>query len=304
MFKLQKTQIILVSCLLFLVSSSVEAITVSPAKIELKADPGSVVDSYMSIFNETASSACFSVGAQKFTESEGRRTFLNDPSLIWEWSELPSKVCLEPGERRQVPFILNVPEDAPPGGHFAVFWWGDVPPEGGAGGVGISVRAGILVYLRVSGEVDETASIIAFSPVKRVIFSLPAEFTYGLENHGNVHLKPKGTIAVRNIFSWTRETVDINTNNLFVLPEGKRVFTEAWTNRGAFSWGPYIATLNLTYGDEAPQQYKKSRLVLFLPWKQSLILFLILLIFGYFLPKFIRRYNEKIIERARKSGHL
>lgn len=298
------TKVLLISCLFVFIfvwfsvsASEARAITVSPAKIEITADPGSVVDSQMQIFNETNARSCFSPSAEKFTESEGRRVFLSgEKSLLAEWTKVPSKVCVEPGEREYIPFVINIPNDAPPGGHFAVFWWGDVPKEG-AGSVGISVRAGILVYLRINGAVDETSSVTGFKPVKRFIFGLPAEFTWGFENHGNVHLKPKGTITVRNMFGWTRQVININENSFFVLPDGKRTWTEAWTSRGPFTWGPYIATLRVKYGEAEPKEYKKSRFVLYLPWKQSLILLFILLIFGYLLPKFIRRYNEKVIAR-------
>jgi len=278
---------------------STGAVTVGPGTFELTADPGDILTGEMSLLNETDKAGTFYVSFEKFIEKDGQRVFLRDEeSLIAEWMEIPESVFLSPGERQKIPFTMRVPENAPPGGHFAVAWWSTVPPDVG-GGVGVAVRAGILIFLRVSGEVTEGAEVL-YSPQKTIIGSLPLSFNVTFKNLGNVHLRPLGNIVIRDLFGRTKAQIPINPQRFNVLPESQRTFTADWQDEGIF-FGPYQATLELSYGSDESKEFKKTVLVWVLPWILTLLVVLFLIIVILIIIKGIPRYNRWVIEKAKQK---
>ena len=277
-----------------------DAITVGPGKLELSANPSDILGGEISLFNETDKAGTFYVSFEKFIEKDGQRVFLPDEeSLIAEWIEIPESIFLNAGERKKVPFTLRVPENAPPGGHFSVAWWSTVPPEGGTGGVGIAVRAGILMFLRVSGEVTEEVDIL-YSPNQSIIGSLPLSFEVTFKNLGNVHLKPLGNIVIRDLFGRTKGIVPINPQRFNVLPESQRTFIVKWQEEGIF-FGPYRATLELNYGLDDSREFKKTILVWVLPWFLVLLIILALIVVILVIIKGIPKYNRWVIEKAKEK---
>ncbi|HUW71872.1 MAG TPA: hypothetical protein VMV66_01610 [Candidatus Humimicrobiaceae bacterium] len=278
---------------------SADAITIGPAKLELEANPGDILTGEMSLLNETDKAGTFYISFEKFIEKDGQRVFLPDEeSLIDEWAEMPESVFLAAGERQKVPFILRVPENAPPGGHFAVAWWSTMPPDMETG-VGIAVRAGILIFLRVSGEVREETEIL-YSPKQSIVGSLPLSFNVTFKNLGNVHLKPLGNIIIRDLFGRTKAQISINPQRFNVLPESQRTFTSEWKEEGIF-FGPYRATLELSYGLEEPWEFKKTALVWVLPWTLVLLIVLALVVVILVIIKGIPKYNRWVIEKAKQK---
>ena len=277
---------------------SAGAITVGPGKIELEVNPGDTLRGEMSLYNETDKAGTFYVSFQKFIEENGERIFLRDEeSLIGEWAEVPESVFLASGERKNIPFAIRVPENAPPGGHFAVAWWSTVPPEA-KGEVGVAVRAGILIFLRVSGEVTEEIEIL-YSPKQSIVGSLPLSFNVTFKNLGNVHLKPLGSIVVRDLFGRTKVQIPINPQRFNVLPESQRTFAAEWQGEGIF-FGPYRATLELSYGSGESKEYKKTVLVWVLPWILVSLIVLALIILILVIIKGIPKYNRWVIEKAKQ----
>ena len=138
------------------------AVTVGPAKIDVSIDPGQTAVGEIYLANETGIKSTFYSGFEKFIEKNNERIFLpGEPTDLTSWFKMPQSVTLEPGEDIRIPYEIVVPEDAPPGGHFAIIWWSTNPP-GGPGGARIVTRAGIVTYIRISGEIIESANVLNF----------------------------------------------------------------------------------------------------------------------------------------------
>lgn len=286
-------------CITLSLPFSAGAITIGPAKLELEADPGDILTGEISLLNETDKAGTFYIFFEKFIEKDGQRVFLSDEeSLIGEWIEIPESVFLAAGERKKVSFAIRVPENAPPGGHFAVAWWTTVPPDMETG-VGVAVRAGILIFLRVSGEVTEEAEIL-YSPKQTIVGSLPLGFNVTFKNLGNVHLKPLGNIVIRDLFGRTKAQIPINSQRFNVLPESQRIFAAEWQEEEIF-FGPYRATLELSYGSDESKEFKKTALVWVLPWILVLLIVLSLIVIILVIIKGIPKYNRWVIERAKEK---
>ena len=273
------------------------AVTVGPVKLEISADPGDVVRGELFLMNDEKETKIFSPVFEKFIEEEGTKKFISEKADLATWFEINYPITLNSLEGRNIPFVLRIPEDASPGGHFAVIWWSAGSPE--AGQVSIVTRAGILVYLRVSGDIKEQGQILEFTTQnkKKFFSSSPINFAINFENTGNVHLKPKGEIQIKNIFGGTKTIIDVNKKDLSILPQSKKTLQEQWEFSG-FLFGPYKANLKLVYG-ETQQEVQKSFWIVIILWKQLLLIILILGLVFFGIPKGIKKYNQWIVDKYR-----
>jgi len=102
-------------------------ISVAPHTFELDVFPGEVRKEKIKIFNQSQVAVPISVKVTDFTaeEESGQMLFdesAADPSIAArKWINLEtSKFILDPGEKGTINFSIEVPENAEPGGHYAV----------------------------------------------------------------------------------------------------------------------------------------------------------------------------------------
>jgi len=277
---------------LFHFPSIAKGVTVGPVKLEISADPGDVVRGELFLMNDEKETKIFSPVFEKFIEENGDKKFIAEKSDLASWFEINYPITLKPQESKNIPFILRIPKDASPGGHFAVIWWSAAVP--GAGQVSIVTRAGILVYLRVSGDIKEEAKILQFNTDKKIYWNPPVIFSINLENSGTVYLKPKGEITIKNLFGSTKVIINVNTKDLSILPQSKKTIIEQWDFSG-FVLGPYRVRMNLVYG-ETQKQIQKTLWFFVLPLKLIGIIILIILIVFIAIPQYnrwlLRKYKS------------
>lgn len=274
------------------------AVTVGPAKLEYTVDPGSVMKGELFLLNEGSEAKTFYPTFERFTERDnGEKNFTKEESDLATWFTVAPSVKLSSGENRQIPFTITVPKDAPPGGHFAVIWWSTSPPGKGKEQVSIVTRAGILVYLTVTGDSMESASITWFGAAKRFFGSLPINFSFIFSNTGNSYLRPSGEVRIKNILGSVKEMIPVNPHGAIVLPQVEKSFALT-LGSNAFFFGPYRAELDLTYG-EKQQKLSESFWVLILPWKAILFVAILLVLILFVIPRGIKKYNKWIIHKSR-----
>lgn len=288
----------LAAAFVVIIPSSVFAVTVGPAKIEYRTDPGTVIQSTLTLINDSGAKQTLYPAFEKFTEVSGQKRFL--PAELTElanWVKLPKSVTLDPAEQKRIPFTIEVPQKAPPGGHFAVIWWGTASSESKQ--VSIVTRAGILVYLQVSGEVNESAELLKFTTEGAKFFwgKMPENFVVLFRNSGNTYEKPRGEILIKNIFGVKVANFGVNEVGMIFLPDTENNLRIAKKfEKAPFAFSFYKAELALRWG-EKPDSVQKGIWFFVFPWKQVLggIIILVALFIG--LKKGIRKYNEWIISK-------
>jgi hypothetical protein len=277
-------------------SSFVLAVTVGPAKIEYRVDPGTTISDKLFIVNEGQEEQTFYAAFEKFAVENGQTKFLpSEPAELAEWFKMEKSVTLKAGEQKEIPFTIEVPKNAPPGGHFAVVWWGTAPP---GGQVAIVTRAGILVFLQVSGEVNEKGDITEFSLIKgRFIFKLPDDFVVNFQNQGNTYLKPLGEIAIKNIFGSSIAAFKVNFKERIILPENSQLLDIAKKfDKPPFAFGLYKAELALQWGEKGNSVQRDIWFFVF-PWKTVLIVIIILAALLFIATKGIKKYNQWLLKK-------
>lgn len=287
---------------LFLINNSY-AITVGPAKLEYKVDSGAIIEGKILLMNETSEKQIFYPSFEKFIEVNGEKKFLpGEKSELTEWFKFPNEISLGAGERKDIPFKIEVPQNAPPGGHFAVIWWGN-KPEGGSGDqVAIVTRAGILVYLQVSGDINESGNLLNFKLPKFLFWSFPSDFLVSFKNEGNTYLKPKGDITVKNMFGGTKTVFGVNEADRILLPQSSdNLRISSKFSKTPFAFGPYRAILTLNWGSK-PEMIQKTLWFFVLPVKETIIGTLILILLYFGLKIGIQKYNNWIINKYSKKN--
>ncbi len=178
-----------------------------------------------------------------------------DGSTLAEWITLGETTVTIPAERTfDIPFSLNVPSDAAPGGHFAAFTVSTRPPESVAGATALRTAQVVssLFFVRVAGEVREEAAVREFRSEQRFLTRPEVTFSLRVENLGNVHVRPQGDITITNMWGQERGVVPINRYSHFgnVLPDSIRKFSFSWRGEWSLSdIGRYKAIVTLAYGE-------------------------------------------------------
>jgi len=286
--------------------SSVRAasITLSPPKYEFSVEKGDTVAQAITITNGEESELILEVSKADFAaEGEaGKARFYEGDDVasafsVSSWMTIPTEpVVVPPLGRVTVPFSITVPADAESGGHFGTVFFSPVVEKNGD--VTIKQKVGTLVLVRVAGQIEESASLTIFdtytgdtadtsfteSNTRSLYSSFPVAFAVRIENTGNVHLKPQGSIVLKNMFgtpiarvgeelvlnsagavTGTKlvDYIPVNDGNGNVLPNSSRVFVKKWYGYGSpvvdsegarsiewngFGFGRYTAELDLSYG--------------------------------------------------------
>ncbi len=314
----------LTAAIVLLYGVKAEALTLSPVRFELTADPGATVSGEMVLTNERETTETYYSSFSNFEAQgeSGSPNFITPTEGLGTWMSTQASLTLQSGESQIVPFQIKVPSDAEPGGNFAAIFWSTSPSDIGEGGaVVIGARTGILVLLSVNGEVEVSGGVTGYTTKdeKSYYESLPIEFVYRFRNDGGDRIKPEGDITIKNLFGFTKAVIPANTVEGNVLPTQIRRFETAWVGNGKnastepelidgffnkaknewrnFALGRFTATLDLTYGETEQKTQSKIAFWVF-PW-HFLIVFLVLLILAlYTISKLMRAYNRWIIARV------
>jgi hypothetical protein len=234
----------------------------------------------------------------------------SDGATLAEWITIDDAERLIPAEQTvSIPFTINVPDDAPPGGHFAAILIGtrSFDGAGGAAQVETSQVVTALVFLRVAGDINEAGQIRDFT-TSRLISEAPAmDFSIRFENTGNVHLQPQGNITITNMWGKERGVLPINQNSQFgnVLPESIRKYTFNWTGDWSFAdIGRYKAVATLAYGDQARKFTDRTTTFWVIPWRALLLVLVIVGGLGWFVVWGIKLYIRRMLQLAGVTPEL
>ncbi len=313
---------------LFFCVPSADALTVSPAKQEVRANPGQVLKGEIELFNEQNETKTFYTSFENFESrgDSGAPYFIGAQGGLATWMKSEESVTIAPGDRMKVPYTITIPQSAKPGGYFAAQFFGTEKPKTGDGNLAIGGKIGVLFLLRVNGDVEEAAGVTGFTTEQnqRFFVSTPIRFEYFVNNTGGDRVVPKGTVVIRNSFRMTTEKISANDKEGSVLPNGSRTFPVWWGDpaaslnnvcdskddtcvqgggffsRVAYEWknfhfGWYSATLDVAWGEKGSTMNDTIHFFV-LPWHLLLALAVIALV----LWGLLKKYNAYIIARAAK----
>lgn len=306
-------------------SRSASALSLVPPSLEMNAQPGETLTTSIKLYNETNDPTTLYTSTANFTAADQSGTpsfdFKSAPDGLASWiSTNPKSLTLQPGERLTVAVKIAVPANADPGGHYAAVFFGTQPPSlKNTSGVAVASKVGTLVILTVAGQISETATVASWGPKtgKHSYTHPPIALEAVINNTGNVHIRPEGTVMIRNMFGGQTATIPFNSANGAILPNSSRQFEATWTKASGadpdtsffhqvgvewhnFAWGTYTATLSLTYGTGQAPLVGTTHFTVF-PWQLLLVSLILVIVLVMVLVLGIRSYNAMIIRRVQNS---
>lgn len=318
--------------LFFGLFGSVKALTISPPRQELAGDPGSEVRSEFKVVNDSNDDSVFYTEVENFEagDESGNPRFLRGKEDLAGWVNVQETVSLKAGEQKVIPFTINIPKSAEPGGYFAsIFVRTTPPPRSGGGEVSIGAKLGTLLLLRVNGDIKEGVSILEFSTKDKQRFydRLPVEFYYRFQNTGADRVKPEGQVVVKNLIGLTAKVLNPNISDGSVLPRSIRKFETAWATSGGgeetatlplenqniegffshvkyqlthFAFGYYTANLDIHFGENNNTASSKFGFLI-IPWQLLIVAVSTLLILFVAFRITLKIYAKRIIKQHQNS---
>lgn len=291
-----------------------QAFSISPPLIELQSDPGKLLTAKIKLTNISSGDLLIKTQLNDF----GAKNETGEPNIIFDdvnnssyslrqWITSPEPFTLASKQSRSIEVKIDVPPDAEPGGHYAVVRFTGTAPELEQSGVALSASIGSLIMLQVSGDIKSSAAVEDFFTAnsagdKRGFFeSSPIYFAERIRNDGNIHIKPTGSLTVKDMFGRTVSTLRVNGDPQdsdnppkSTLPNSIRRFDQQLDKSWMF--GKYQAEINLEYDDGKTLTDTVTFWVI--PYRlivlalAGLAVIVLAAIFG------IRKYNAYIIRKA------
>ncbi|MAF13978.1 MAG: hypothetical protein CMI53_03740 [Parcubacteria group bacterium] len=302
-------------------SSDALATTIFSPLLEIEVDPGITEKGVVKVFNETDAELFLTATVEPFTagDESGQPLYLPPEAKhnYLDWFDLEEDlIIILPNQLRVVPFNINVPADAVPGGYYAVIFWGNEPSPA-VGDIAVSIRGkvGTLIFLRVKGEATEIGEVLEFrtEPIKNIFWQLPINFVTRFSNNGNVHLKPTGTIELDGWFG-ENKIFPVNQDERFIIPQTVRRFQVVWGQEpignfwenfivgfkqefSGLTFGKYTATLKLNFGLDTNQELTDEIIFWILPYHLFSVLLIVIIFLGIFI-----KINKRIKKLKNKSS--
>lgn len=224
----------------------------------LAGDPGTAIQAQVRIRNNSSEAISVDTLVEDFIIGEDGITPVavqEQPNSLWSlasWIQITNPRNTIPAFGSvTIPIIIQVPENALPGGRYAMIMHqpasqADAVVSGEiAGRTGISQRVGTLVYFRVNGDIKESATIRNITIPFLTEFG-PVPIAFDIENMSDIHIRPNTTVTIKNMLGQTSEVLEVETKNVF--PYTTRSFETTWDR--VWGFGRYTAIISAAYGEQ------------------------------------------------------
>jgi hypothetical protein len=291
--------------------NAAEGIQISPALIELNATRGKTYNLNLTIMNVTNSDLIYDAMVDDFnsTSETGSPHIITDNTLpptssVVTWVAGIPEFTLHSKQSKSVVAQVTIPANAEPGGHYGIIRFSCKAPNLSDNGVGLSASAGVLLLIRVDGAITEKADLASFYSTQNDKQSFffengPINFVTRIQNTGNIHIKPVGSIEVHDMFGGLTATLPVNSDQSNVLPNSIRRFESQFNEDWLF--GRYTANLTLGYGTTG-QAITSTISFWVIPYKIVLVGLLALATLIFIFSRLIKVYNKHIIEMSKKEN--
>ncbi len=241
-------------------------ITLRPATIEERIDPGTEKQFTVLIKNESDSEQLYYLGKRDIVGvRDGSVPVFRDRDIaptgydMSQWISLwQDTVQVPAGGEAPIQFSIKVPQDAPPCSHFAGIFVSVEPPDLRESGASIGYEVANIISLRVSGECQESAQIRQFSTDNYLYGSPKVNFNIRIEYTGNTLIRPTVPVEITNMFGQeVGKGLVFNDSGAAVFPKDTREYTFEWLGEG-YGFGRYEAVVSPVYGEEGNKQTMSS----------------------------------------------
>jgi hypothetical protein len=285
------------SPLAFAQTTTGRSITISPPSLSFSVSPGDKAEGRLGLINDSSEDILFDVLSYDMivTDNQGTPEILPAGTIAnnkysassWVGVDTPT-ILVKANSRANMNYYAQIPADAGPGGHYAAILYRPKRIETTKGsGAAINAQLATLVYFDVAGDIKESSSIKRFSAPGFSEYG-PIKLTTEITNNGDTHIKPTGTLTVKNMLGKVIVNKEIKTANIF--PGGiSRVIEDSVGKKWMF--GKYEAKFMATYGRANNLPLIATAAFWVFPWKIALLLLTLVIaaVLGYL---YMRKNNH------------
>ncbi|MFA7300690.1 MAG: hypothetical protein WC069_00030 [Candidatus Shapirobacteria bacterium] len=223
-----------------------------PPRLEIIILPGQTITKTIKVRNESKVEKVISTTIKDFivVDDSGTPVQVDNKDVSNRWSASTwiqvsnDKVKLKPGETKNLSLTVIAPDNALPGGHYAMVLHSpnneSVLSQTGAV---IQTNVGTLVYITIPGDINESANITNFFAPSFSEYG-PISFKATIANLSDIHISPIVAINVSNFLGIKTATLPVSTLNIF--PYTSREFSTTLNRQLMF--GKFKAQLSAMYG--------------------------------------------------------
>lgn len=255
-----------------------------PGKVDLVLEPGEESSQQIMVTNRLGEDRDFVVEVEDFSgsyDTDQTVVFFGNVKGPYSMKDYIkpeiTQFSLRHGERIVLPIKIKVPKDSEAGGLYASVLVSALPSKDDlntATGAKVISRLGTLFFVRVAGDVNESAKLQSFK-VKDTPNGFyekgPIPFEIVLKNEGNIHVIPSGKIEIRNLLG--KKVGEVTVDEYFAMPNAIRERAVTWNSNNLL--GKYTATLSLDMNYQENPTKTEQAVVNFwvIPWKILLSVF-------------------------------
>lgn len=253
--------------------------TVVPPTEAVSLSPGGYKEGTMKFINDSDEVLVFTVEVQDYivVDTAGTPNLLPPNTLSDKYSAAswiavyPNSFTIEPHQKQELNYYIQIPPDARPGGHYAAaVYTPSIPKSSGATGAIVNALIGTLFYIDIAGPITENAEITRFlAPFKEYG---PVDIQTQIKNLGDLHIRPLGNIVVTNMLG-QKTANTLKEQNIF--PGG---VARDYVNKigKGFMFGRYEAKLTASYGKNNDKFLVATVAFWVFPWKMAILAVLII----------------------------
>lgn len=301
------------------------SVSITPPLLKINLKPGENFSGILRIINNNPYkiSADAEIYNFKGLKNGAIEIFSNKPELteqerkiyLGSWINLKDKkFFIDPYSFSTVPFTITIPNNAEPGGHYALIAVNSKTTENETAKNNIEVIPTLTfpIYLKISGAIEESAQIEKFSTDKKFYPDKKVKFKIIISNNGNVHIAPTGTIKIFNAFNSLSGEISVDKSNgsTIILPGSSKEYNIEWDDGGGIlNFNKYRAVLNLNFGEINAQELSAQTSFWILDFKTIFIilgflfifLVVVVLIINYFTAKSIKNLQKELIKSLKNA---
>lgn len=256
-------------------AQSAMGLTAIPPRLEITINPGQVITQEIKIRNESQTTRFLTTNVKDFIvqNDKGTPIQLEDVGLDNRWAAAswvqvsPTQIRLKPGETKGLSITIIAPENASPGGHYAmVIHSPDKSSTLDGTGMAVQANVGSLLYITVPGEIQEAAKVQLFEAPFFSEFG-PIDFKTIVTNLSDIHISPIGNIEVTNFLGSKTAILPLEKINIF--PFTSRNYQNTLNRKWLF--GRYRASLLAGFGSQG-QALSAYLYFWVIPWRLILLI--------------------------------
>lgn len=283
-----------------------QGFVISPAILEVEAEPGKSYDLDYTIENNTGiDNIVVDIRIETFQEgsipgSANVVPFEPEQSRAY-WLNVPKTQEYKLGEKKKWAYQLTVPDNTAPGAYFFAIVYqpqqDTTTQEIGGGSVVLKTRIVTLVFVNVGGDSSKQPTIENYT-LENGYWVDPffdrVDLSYDVQVKGNSFYRPAGNLFLTDNGSDTIDTLSSIVSERIILPGGTRSYN--YCIRQSFSYSQQcgengiqtslplvgqrsvVLRLDFTDGTGNPQTVIAEKQVFFVPYKLSLLVVVFLLV--------------------------